>query len=400
MARATAHAATPTTIGRVSVLPGTEHQPHARAVLARALPRTAADGSSVSGAPSHAYLFQGPPGSGKRTVARALASALLSETSRGPVADPAAVAARVERRSHPDLTWVRPTGGIMRRDDVDEAVVQAVSGRPFEAERRVFVLESAHAMNDVAANRLLKTLEEPPDYVVLVLLSERPGELLTTIRSRCQSVRFDALPEDALTRSLETEHGVDPQTARACARLGLGDALLARALAGPEGAPMRAAAEAVARHAVHAVAGQPPWKAMSDAAADRGKAAGAAVEAEAKAVAERLPDRERRRIERDAKDDAKRAVRRERTAALDVSLRLCGLWFRDAASVAVGAEGTVHHVDRMPQLREDAGRADVHRLLRCVDVVDETRRTLRRNASEELQLDAMSVRLAAALARR
>jgi DNA polymerase-3 subunit delta' len=389
-----------TTIAPVSVLSGTEHQPHARAVLARALAREAPDGTHVAGDPSHAYLFQGPPGSGKRTAARALATALLAETPDGHVLDTAGVAARVGRLSHPDLTWVRPTGGIMRKEDVDEAVVQAVSGRPFEARRRVFVLESAHAMNDTAANRLLKTLEEPPDYVVLVLLSERPGELLTTIRSRCQNVRFDALPEDDLVRRLEQDHGVDPARARACARLGLGDALLARTLAGPEGAPMRAAAEAAARHAIHGVGGQPPWKAMSEAAAERGKAAGALVEREAKAVAERLPDRERRRVEREAKDDAKRAVRRERTAALDVSLRLCGLWFRDAASIAVGAEAAVHHADRVPQLREDAGRSDVHRLLRCVDVVDETRRTLRRNATEDLQLDAMSVRLAGALARR
>lgn len=385
----------------MSVLPGTEHQPHARAVLARALPHEGADGAHVAGDPSHAYLFQGPPGSGKRTVARALAAALLSETADGQVLDPAGVAARVKRRSHPDLTWVRPTGaGIMRKEDVDEAVVQAVSGRPFEARRRVFVLEQAHAMNDTAANRLLKTLEEPPDYVVLVLLSDRPGELLTTIRSRCQSVRFDALPEADLAARLREQQGLDQATATACARLGLGDALLSRLLAGPDGAPMRAAAETLARHALHGVGGMPPWKAMSEAAVDRGKAAGALVEREAKETAERLPDRERRRVERYAKDDAKRAVRRERTAALDVSLRLCGLWFRDAASVAVGAEGAVHHVDRLPQLREDAGRADLHRLLRCVDVVDETRRTLRRNATEDLQLDAMSVRLQAALATR
>ncbi|WP_026909563.1 ATP-binding protein [Patulibacter minatonensis] len=385
----------------MSVLPGTEHQPHARAVLARALARTAPDGGHVPGDPSHAYLFQGPPGSGKRTVARALATVLLAETADGTVLDPAGVASRVERRSHPDLTWVRPTGsGEMRVSDVKEAVVEAVANRPFEARRRVFVLERAHAMNDGAANRLLKTLEEPPDYVVLVLLSDRPGELLPTIRSRCQTVRFDALPEGELATRLRTTHGVDETTALACARLGLGDALLAGALAGGDGAPMRAAAEAVARHAIHAVGGQPPWKAMSDAAAERGKAAGTVVEQEAKELAERLPDRERRRIEREAKDDAKRAVRRERTAALDASLRLCGLWFRDAASVAVGAEATVHHVDRLAELREDAGRTDVHRLLRCVDVVDETRRTLRRNATEDLQLDAMSVRLAGALARR
>lgn len=385
----------------MSVLPGTEHQPHARAVLSRALSSDGPGGVHVAGDPSHAYLFQGPPGSGKAAVAEALAAALLAETRDGEVVDPAAVLGRVKRRSHPDLTWVRPTGaGTMRVSDVKEAVVQAVSRRPFEARRRVFVLEQAHAMNDDAANRLLKTLEEPPEYVVLVLLSDRPGELLTTIRSRCQSVRFDALPEADLAARLRADHGVDEATALTCARLGLGDARLAALLAGREGGPIRAAAEAVARHALHAPGGMPPWKAMAETAAERGKGAGLLVEREARETAERLPDRERKRIEREAKDDAKRAVRRERTAALDVSLRLCGLWFRDAATVAVGAEAAVHHVDRLVQLREDAGRSDAHRLLRCVDVVDETRRTLRRNATEDLQLDAMSVRLAGALQRR
>lgn len=377
----------------MSVLPGTEHQPHARAVLAAAF--------APGGSPSHAYLFQGPPGSGKRTVARALATALLSETHDGRAVDRDDVAARVARGSHPDLTWVRPTGaGEMRVGDIDEAVVSAVSSRPFEATRRVFVLERAHAMNDAAANRLLKTLEEPPSYVVLVLLSERPGELLATIRSRCQGVRFDALPEDELVARLVADGGVDEATARACARLGLGDATLARALAGDDGRLLRTAAESLARHALGGGQGMPPWRTMSEAAAERGKAAGALVEREAADVAERLPDRERRRIERDAKDDAKRAVRRERTAALDVALRLAGLWFRDVAALRVGADDAVHHVDRLEALREDAALTDPHRALAAVDVVDETRRTLRRNATEDLQLDAMCVRLRTALGHR
>lgn len=382
----------------MNVLPGTEHQPHARAVLAGALP-TASGGP---GNPSHAYLFQGPPGSGKRTVARALAVALLSEREPGDPVDPVDIETRVARNSHPDLTWVRPTGsGQMRVEDVKESVVEAVSRRPFEARRRVFVLEQAHTMNDQAANRLLKTLEEPPDYVCLILLSDRAGELLTTIRSRCQSVRFDALPEAELAARLIAEHAVDQPTALACARLGLGDARLAGTLAGQDGVHLRAAAEAVARHALHGAAGMPPWKTMSEAAAARGKQAGAAVEEAAAATAERLPDRERKRIEREAKDDAKRAVRRERTAALDQALRICGLWFRDVAAVKVGASAHVHHADRLEVLQADAAVAtDPHRVLRCVDLVDETRRSLRVNASEDLQLDALSVRLDQALGSR
>ncbi len=378
----------------MTVLAGTEQQAHARAVLAGAL---AGPGHPAN--PSHAYLFQGPAGSGKRTVARALATALLSETEDGGTVDVASVQQRVERQAHPDLTWVRPSGaGEMLVRDVDEAVVQAVARRPFEARRRVFVLERAHAMNDQAANRLLKTLEEPPDYVVLVLLTDRPGELLETIRSRCQTVRFDARPEAEIAERIQSEVGVDPATALACARLGLGDAQTAAMLAREDGVALRASAEAFARHAIAGVPGMAPWRTVSEAAAARGAAAGTAVEREAAERAERLPDRERKRLERDAKDDAKRAVRRQRTASLDAALRLTGLWFRDVASVLIGAHDHLHHADRYEQLWEDAGRVDeLHRLLACVDLVDATRRSLRLNATEDLQLDALSVRLCATL---
>lgn len=378
----------------MSVLTATEHQPHARAVLRGAF---ATDGGAAV-RPSHAYLFQGPAGSGKRTVARALAAELLTEGA----SDPVEAAARVQRGAHPDLTWVTPTGAaVMRREDIDEAVVQAVSRRPFEARRRVFVLERAESLNDNAANRLLKTLEEPPEYVVLILLTDRPGELLPTIRSRCQTVRFDPAPERQQAARLASGRGIDERTALACARLGLGDARVAATLAGPDGQLLRTAAEAVARHAIGGGGGMPPWRTMADAAIQRGKAAEAAHVEAATAAAEQLPDRERKRAEREAKEDGRRAARRERTIALDLALRVCGLWFRDVASLAIGAAEHVHHVDRVDALREDAARLpDPHRALRCVELVDETRRSLTLNASEELQLDALCVRLQAALGAR
>ena len=83
------------------------------------------------------------------------------------------------RGSHPDLTWVTPSGAAeMLVADVAEPVVAAAARTPFESARRVFVIEEAHTLNDQAANRMLKTLEEPPDFVHLLLLTDRPHEVL------------------------------------------------------------------------------------------------------------------------------------------------------------------------------------------------------------------------------
>ena len=248
------------------MLKGTERHPHARAVLGAAL--------APGGAPSHAYLFCGPAGSGKRTVARALASALLTEGSP----DPQAAAARVEHGAHPDLTWVAPgsAAGILV-GDIDEAVVAGAARTPFESARRVFVIEDADELNDQAANRMLKTLEEPPSFAHLILLTSRPGEVLPTIASRCQSVRFDAPPVGEIAARLE-RHGIPAQAADACARLGLGDGARALALALGDGPALRAGAEAVARGALRGEIAGRPWTALLERARAAGARAGEAIE--------------------------------------------------------------------------------------------------------------------------
>ncbi len=173
------------------VLAGIEPHPHARAVLLPALP--------PAGSPSHAYLFHGPSGTGKRTVARAFAAALLAEGAQRPQT----VLARVQRGAHPDLTWVTPSGASeVLVSDIDEPVVAAAAHTPFESSRRVFVIEAAGSMNDQAANRLLKTLEEPPPFAHLILLAEHREDVLPTIASRCQQVRFDPLSDELLAERL------------------------------------------------------------------------------------------------------------------------------------------------------------------------------------------------------
>jgi len=367
-------------------LPGTEHHPHARAALGAAL--------APGGRPSHAYLFHGPAGSGKRVAARAFAAALLAEGA----ADPAGARARVDHGTHPDLAWVAPSGAHeMLVGDV-EPVVSGAAMTPFEAARRVFVLERADTLIEQAANKLLKTLEEPAPFVHLVLLTDRLGEVLPTIRSRCQLVRFDALPPAELAERVG-RRGVAPEQAAACARLALGDGERALELALGDGPALRAGGEALARAAIAGrVAEEAPWRALLAVRKRRGDVAVAEVEARLAEELELVSRRERKRVENEYADRTRRTRRRVETGALDLGLQLSGLWLRDVACVAWGAEDLVHHVDRAAALAEDAAGRDPQKLRAGVELVEDTRRRLRSNVTEELALETLAYRLEGLLA--
>ncbi len=362
-------------------LPGLDEHPHARAVLSAAV--------GPGGRPSHAYLFHGPPGSGKRRVAEAFAAALLADGA----ADAGSVAERVARRTHPDLSWVTPSGAAeMLVADVDEAVIAAATRTPFEATRRVFVIERAETMNDQAANRMLKTLEEPAAFVHLLLLADRPEDVLATIASRCQRVRFDPPPSERIAAGL-LARGIGAETARACARLALGDARLAEALAGEPGRVLRSAAERYVRRALAGETADRPWSELLEAARAAGERAGEQVKA---AVAEELsavPTKERRRYEREAVERVRRAERRARTGELDLGLRLGGLWLRDVACIADAMPELAYAVDRAAELRSDADGRTGPVLRAGVELVEDTRQRLALNVSEELALEALAYRL-------
>src|SRR3954463_1310116 len=230
-----------------TALAGTEDHPQARSVLSR----------GREAGPSHAYLFHGPAGTGKRTAARSFAAELLAEGSP----EPDDVRRRAETGSPPNLTWVKPTGAhVMRTNDVAEPVIAAATRTPFEAKRRVFVLERVETMNDEVANRMLKTLEEPASFVHLILLTDSLGQVLETVVSRCQPVRFDPLPADRIAAALERD-GVPAEQALACGRLALGNAERARYLASPEGDELRSEVEGFLTAALAAEA-EPaePWR--------------------------------------------------------------------------------------------------------------------------------------------
>ncbi|HYB25831.1 MAG TPA: hypothetical protein VEF89_04385 [Solirubrobacteraceae bacterium] len=367
-----------------------ERHPHARAVLEPAL--------AEGGRASHAYLFYGPGGAGKRAAARAVAAELLAAGSP----DPAGARARVASGAHPDLTWVAPSGAHeILVSDIDVPVVSAASRTPFEAASRVFVIERVDELGDEAANRMLKTLEEPASFVHLILLSDRLAEVLPTIRSRCQLVRFNS-PSVEETAAVLEQLGESKQAALACARLALGDGERARELAGDEGRALRAAAEGFARAAFSAgeMARSKPWSAVLAAVRSRGEGVRAELEARALEEVELYPRKERKRIETEWSERIRRARRRVETAALDLALQVVALWYADLACLAWGADDLVRNVDRVSALKSDSGAsgADPQRLREAVEAVEDTRRRFQLNVSEELACESLGYRLERLLA--
>jgi DNA polymerase-3 subunit delta' len=360
----------------------TEHQARARVALQAAL----------AGEPSHAYLFRGPRGSGKRAAARAFAAEVIASASSDP--EDARRRALLDPSPHPDLVWLAPTGAQHMVEEVRERVIRASAYKPFEGGRRVFVVEAAEAMRDESQNALLKTLEEPPGFVHLILLSSEGEGVLETVASRCQPIEFAPLPADVLEAELAGEGGASAEEITAVARLAGGDVERARLLLSARGRELRAEGERCVAAALEGKCTGAPWKALLD----RAQAAGADAE---EAAREALEEESQAGIKRSAKeigDGAKRAGRRRRTEILTLAFELCATWLRDLAAVAAGAEEVVFNRDRLERLRAQAAGLEAAKARRGAEWVQETRRGLDLNVSEELALEALFFRLETLLA--
>ena len=314
--------------------------------------------------PAHAYLFHGPPGVGKRRAALGFAGALLGDPGR------------VERRAHPDLYLLEPLGDQIRIDAIRE-LRHDLHMRPFEADRRVYLVFGADTLNDEAADALLKDLEEPPPYAVAVLVADDLGPLPDTIRSRCQLVPFRRLAEstvrdEIVARSPElSEHQATALARVARGRLDRVDRLL-----DPEAARRREAVLEVARSVYRDPGFQP-----RDAAARLMEIAGErAEEAKERAQAE---NEELDLTGREKEQRTRRAVRGAEREEILLCLEELEAWYRDLVVVAAGAESAAAHVDRLAELRDDA---TLDRLPGAEAAAENVRETWR--LFEELQLQA------------
>jgi len=349
----------------VSAFDGLPAQPHALRLLEGAI-----------AAPAHAYLLSGPSGSGKRRYADRFAGALLQSPLH-----------RIESRTHPDLFVLEPEGqGILiegarrlRRD---------LHLRPFEADRRVYLILDAHLLRDESANALLKSLEEPPAYGVFVLLSDHAERMLPTIRSRLQTIDFRRYS----AASLEASTG-DPVAARAA----LGSIDRATELAtDPAAAERRRVYLELARSACSDADFDPAQAGalVLEASGQRARAEADAVSRARDARLESVDDPKDERALRKRYDDrAKRESRRAEWDELRLAVDTVGLWYHDLLAAAVGANEVVLNPDAAGGLHAAAAGAGAGHAARALDTIADVRRSLELNVHPGLALEALFHRL-------
>jgi DNA polymerase-3 subunit delta' len=173
----------------------------------------------------HAFLFIGPEGCGKEDAARAFASVLVT----GSTDNTSREADLITRGAFSDVVEVLREGAAVDKDEAEE-IIRLSSTTPTESNIKVIIVHEVHLMRDSAAARLLKTIEEPSEKVVFILLADQLVPSLSTINSRCVVVNFVRLLDNVISQTLEAE-GITPSTAHAAARIAAGNLHRARLLA-------------------------------------------------------------------------------------------------------------------------------------------------------------------------
>jgi len=183
----------------------------------------------------HALVFTGIDGIGKQTTAQAFAMACNCDdpqpfsASSSETFPPARINAcgqcrscrRILSDNHPDILHLRPSGNMIRIAVIRD-LIQQLTIKPFEQGKRVVIIAGSDTMNMEASNALLKVLEEPPENTLLILTAQQTADLLPTIVSRCQQIRFSSLPRDVLIGLLTADDALTPEEARAAAALAEG----------------------------------------------------------------------------------------------------------------------------------------------------------------------------------
>lgn len=383
-------------------------QPEAVAVLSAA---AAAAERVVAGEPgvgmTHAWLFTGPPGSGRSVAARAFAAALQCPSGG---CDACSACRTVMAGTHADVHRVVPEGLSIAVGEM-RAIVRTAARRPSAGRWQVVLIEDADRLTEAASNALLKAIEEPPERTVFLLCapSTHPDDVAVTIQSRCRQVGLRTPPPEAVAEVLTRRDGVPADRAMWAARASQGHVGRARRLAlDPDARARRAAVLSVpaslrssllaaleagdglvsaAEDEARAISGGldgPETEALKLAlgAGGTGKGAAAAARGSAGALRE-LERRQKSRATRTQRDSLDRAL-----------IDLAG-FYRDVLTVQLGASVPAAHPDFDAQVRTVAASLTPASALAKLEAILYCRTELELNVKPRIAVEALTVALRA-----
>jgi DNA polymerase-3 subunit delta' len=333
----------------------------------------------------HAYLFVGPPGSGKATAARAFACALLC-ADHGCGA--CGACQRVRRGSHPDVHVVRPEGAASYLVEQVRDLIRDASLAPVEGPKKVYIVGDADLFNDSSANAFLKTLEEPPDDVVFILMAHAYDAVLPTIASRCQIVRFRRIPPSTAAVLLRSETGATE--AEATAALAAAGGVVARARDFLDSAGRRAARDEILR----ALNKLPDMDDLDVLDAAKGLLTAvkgpledtrAAQAAELESQSEFLSRGSVKALEERHKREL---TAREREGVLEV-LNVAESWLRDCLAMSQGVCDLVANADTADAMNAVSALMTPGAAARALSMVTVARKRISYNVSPQLAIEAM-----------
>lgn len=348
------------------------------------------------GAMTHAWLFTGPPGSGRSNAARAFAAALISGGE-----EQSDVTARVLKGHHESLTIMSTQKSVIAIDEVRELVTRAQSA-PVNSPWRVVIIEDADRMSERTANVLLKAIEEPPPATVWLLCAPSPIDVLTTIRSRCRPVRLRVPSRDAVAQLLIERDHVDPDRAKWAAAVAQNHIGRAKYMALNESADEE-------RRQILAI----PGKLTSVGATIRlaGRIVDEAAETAKSRVEERnasersdlmatlgieseksIPPSARSQIRKLEEEQKRRSVRARNDELDRIFLELMSL-YRDILMYQLGIREGWINAGEVDLISEQANRDGPDTTLLRIDAITEARRRLQTNMSPVLIVESAFVLL-------
>ncbi len=347
-----------------------------------------------TGRVSQSYLFCGPVGAGKTQAAFALAKALLCKSGGDDSCD---ICNRVGRRKHPDVHFYQPesANGQYLVEQIRD-IVADVSLAPIQADKKIYILDRIDRMADSAANAFLKTLEEPPDDVVMILLAASRESVLPTIVSRCQVVPFRTIPASESAKIVEQNTGASFETSRMALEACGGSIERAVAFLGSnERLEFR-------RTVLQLIGGLRNAEAWDIVLAARD------LTVQIKAPLDVVRAKQEAEIAENADFLAKSAIRqiearnkRALTAETRESLRqltsIARSFLRDVLVVCSGAPELVINSDVSDLIEDTAAHTDAARLSRAFDAVSRCDSALDYNVSSETCIDALFFEIREAL---